>query len=150
MNAAAKTEEFRRRLFENFPLTPVSGRKLQDGLKMDNWGRPPSDWPREEWRDWSDIPYELLHRGEYLLTYFDGPDLVYFLPAFLLQFLKEAQSPATIFSHPVDSLFIHLEKWRRESYRDISLTEDQRQLVEEIFAFGQEFPDLKSTVDAVS
>lgn len=115
---------------------------------MDNWGYTPPDWPVETWTNWSDIPSDILSKSECLLTYFEGSDLVYFLPAFITQFLQESEATHPSFSHAVDCLFMSLTWWRRSDYLGITFTKEQRQLVDDVFEFGSGFQELRRTIEA--
>lgn len=148
MSHEATIARLREQVFQCFPVVPVPNVRLEAARTMDNWGQPPPEWPAEAWTNWSDIPFELLNRAECLLTYFEGAVLVYFLPAFLVRFLAEAETSSQGFSSPVDSLFMHLSWWRQRGFRDLPFTREQLELVAEIFAFGHQFDELRRTIEA--
>src|SRR5688572_24994413 len=148
MEMANESGTLRKRTLHSFPLTPLPEVKLQDAVLRDDWGHAPKEWPVESWRNWTEIPIDLLKSAECLLDYFDGPDLTYFLPRFIFALLDEAEYSPIQFSIATESFVYHLTRWRKKNYSGIALTGDQKDLLEDVFSFAKNIPDLLPTIQA--
>jgi hypothetical protein len=140
---SAEIALLRERTYRAFPLQPRPSVRLSDAVTRDNWGHPPSDWPAETWRDWTEIPSDLLKRAECLLTYFDDEELTYFLPRFVIELLDDAERNPDRFSLPAESFVYHVNAWRKRNYSELQLTAEQKKLLEDMYIFAQEFSDLR-------
>ena len=82
------------------------------------------------------------------MDFFDGPDLTYFLPRFIFELLDEAERSGVEFSNATESFVFHLTRWRKKNYSGIALTADQKDLLEDVFSFAKNIPDLLPTIQA--
>ncbi len=142
-----KNQKIRKLVHKAFPLAPVPKCKLIDAVTADNWGHPPRDWPIESWTNWSEIPDALLNKGELLLTYFEGSELVYFIPRFVIKFIDEGAEMGREFSHETESFVQNVAWWRKQDYKGIPLTADQKAILNWVYQSARDNPELKYYFD---